>query len=96
LLLVDAHAGAGLRGTEGFTHRSHLQLQFSYEITKLMWIVNRLARSLTRKLVPPEVEFFASGVAGRRYFMALQPGQPLPSVIEFREAGRKGLGPSTH
>jgi hypothetical protein len=27
---------------------------------------------------------------------ARQPGQPLPSVIEFREAGRKGLGPSTH
>jgi len=27
---------------------------------------------------------------------ARQPGQPLPSVIEFREAGRKGLDPSTH
>jgi hypothetical protein len=27
---------------------------------------------------------------------ARQPGQPLPSIIEFREAGRKGLGPSTH
>jgi hypothetical protein len=41
-----------------------------------MWIVNQLTRSLARKLVPPEVEFFASGVAGRRQFMALQPGDP--------------------
>jgi hypothetical protein len=35
-------------------------------------------------------------ITGVRESAARQPGQPLPSVIEFREARRKGLGLSTH